>query len=496
MYKKCLYYLGACLIVALALMGCQIPSEPASGSTSPTTGSISGLAVYKGQSNDSGIVISVDSVNGSGQSLSIRRSITTRSLVSRAIVAQATTDPSGAYTLTDLAPGTYTVYASSPNSLEQAVSTGVSVTAGKEVTASELDLTATGAISGTATLGGATAGNLGILVYIAGTSYCALTRDDGTFTISGVPVGTGYLLVASYQGYGTSSPETVSVASAATTAAPSISLTPFVAPATTGTVTGTATMAGQAADANAGIFIYLTGTSYLTMTNSSGAYALSGVAPGTYTLVASFPNYGNATTTVNVTAGNSTTAAALSLTATLSLNVSRQFLIVGANPYQLVATVVPSNAAVAWTSSNPTVASVSNTGLVTQLTSGTTTITATSGSNNAACAITSAVMFSPGTLQVSATNSGLTVPVYWKNGVATLLSTGAQPYGSAEGYTIVGTTIYIAGYIFNSDQTIYTPVLWTNGQLSTLTLPTGITANLPNWIQASSDPSGNIYIRG
>jgi len=76
----------------------------------------------------------------------------------------------------------------------------------------------------------------------------------------------------------------------------------------------------------------------------------------------------------------------------ISLNYTTLSLPIGANA-QLTATVSPSNAAnpnVTWSSSNPSVATVSNNGLVTALAVGNATITATTEQNNktASCNVT------------------------------------------------------------------------------------------------------------
>jgi hypothetical protein len=78
----------------------------------------------------------------------------------------------------------------------------VNVSAGKDVTAADLNLTPTGKISGIVTLNNALNGNLGIVVFIAGTSYSAMTADNGSYTISGVPAGTGYVLVGADSQHG------------------------------------------------------------------------------------------------------------------------------------------------------------------------------------------------------------------------------------------------------------------------------------------------------
>jgi hypothetical protein len=78
-------------------------------------------------------------------------------------------------------------------------------------------------------------------------------------------------------------------------------------------VTGTALLTDQAVENEAGTFVFLAGTSSLAMTGANGAYALTGVTAGTYTLIATKANYTSASATVVVTAGVVTVATALSL---------------------------------------------------------------------------------------------------------------------------------------------------------------------------------------
>ncbi|MDR1565903.1 MAG: hypothetical protein LBS48_01305, partial [Treponema sp.] len=80
--------------------------------------------------------------------------------------------------------GTYTVYASSADAQERAVAANVVVASGQAVTAEDLALTAVGNITGYVILdSNITAGNLGSLVFVAGTSYMAVTADNGKYTI-------------------------------------------------------------------------------------------------------------------------------------------------------------------------------------------------------------------------------------------------------------------------------------------------------------------------
>jgi len=296
----------------LLLLSCQNPLSP--GSSASTTGKIEGHARYTGLSDHSGITISAESTDGT-KTLTVSRMLAGVGVGSKAVAAQVVTDATGAYKLTGLPEGTYTVYASSQNSFEKAVTTGVTVVAGESVTASDLCLTPTGQISGTATLNGATSGNLGIVVFIAGTSYSAMTDDTGAYTISSVPAGTGYVLVASTskQGYDTAITN-VEVTAGSTTTAATLNLPPHVAAATTGSVSGTAQLNGGATG-NTGIFVYLVGTSYITMTNDAGAFSLTAVAPGSYALVASKEGYSSAAvSTVVVTVGNTTNVGTINLT--------------------------------------------------------------------------------------------------------------------------------------------------------------------------------------
>ncbi len=290
-----------CAALGLAALGCTNPGG--GGPTPPATGDITGHARFSGQSDNSGILITAESVDASGKTLAVKRAIATRSVVAdRSIAANATTDADGSYSLTGLAPGDYTIYASSQNSLEKAVTTGVTVVAGTSVTAGDLNLTPTGSIGGKATLNSATSGNLGIVVCIAGTSYLATTDNSGAFTISSVPAATsGYTLQAMKNGYNTATKSGVVVTAGATPAdAGTLNLTPIA-----GVVSGTARLGSvYSQNGNTGISVFLAGTSYSTTTNDAGAFSLTGVAPGSYTLMATRDGYLPATvSSVTVTAG-------------------------------------------------------------------------------------------------------------------------------------------------------------------------------------------------
>lgn len=104
----------------------------------------------------------------------------------------------------------------------------------------------------------------------------------------------------------------------------------------------------------------------------------------------------------------------------ITLNASTKSIAKGGT-FQLTATITPSNATnktITWTSSAPTIASVSSSGLITGLKSGTATITAKTNNNKTAtCAVTvTAIVKTPTNLvasDVTATSAKLT----WSKGV-------------------------------------------------------------------------------
>ena len=160
-----------------------------------------------------------------------------------------------------------------------------------------LRLTRTGEIAGTVTLKGET-NHLGIVVFIAGTSYSAMTAANGSYPDElRSAAGKGYTLVASKAGYD-SAITNVNVFVGKTTQVGSLSLAPHVTPPTTGSVSGTAHLEG-AATSN-GVFVYLAGTSHISVTDDAGSFSLTGVAPGSYTLVASKEGYSVASSSVSV----------------------------------------------------------------------------------------------------------------------------------------------------------------------------------------------------
>lgn len=170
------------LLMTALVFSCEILNAPLEEGE---TASLVGKALFLNQADNSGIVISVEKTDG-------LRSISSGS---RSVVASTTTDSDGSYTIENLEAGTYTLYASSKDSSEKAVSRNNVVVDTRVVTVDDLYLTPVGSIEGTILVDGDTDDSIGTLISIAGTSYMSTANAIGEFVISDVPVGSDYTLV-------------------------------------------------------------------------------------------------------------------------------------------------------------------------------------------------------------------------------------------------------------------------------------------------------------
>jgi Carboxypeptidase regulatory-like domain/Calcineurin-like phosphoesterase len=267
---------------------------------------------------------------GAGSIAGVVKDISSCAALPNAAVKSTTgstvTNSSGAYTLGNIVPNTYSVVASSGSY----VPVGRNIEVGSGMTASgKLFLgTGWGQFQGSTTdsTGAAISGATIHMVGSASTSAFdeTITTDTtGKYASGSIPGGT-YQVTASASGYG-SSTVTASLGSSATVTQNFV-LTPSANPNTSGGSTGgtsggssgggtsggtPGTISGQIVKDDttfglSGATVYYSGGS--TATNSAGFYTLSNVPAGTsITVTASESGYGSATKTVTVTAGATST---------------------------------------------------------------------------------------------------------------------------------------------------------------------------------------------
>lgn len=198
-------------------------------------------------------------------------------------------------------------------------------------------------------------------------------EENGNGVVTAVGAGTAIITVAAGNGISATCKITVE-----TQAVTSISLPSTLTVAVGARETLTPTLTPVGADAK------LTWTSNNTRcVTVDGNGTVTGVSAGSATITVRTDN--GKTATCWVTAQVNTPATSVTLNQTeLKLNPG------SGNTVQLRATVLPTNSTdkVVWTSSNPTVATVDENGLVTAVKEGTTEIIATAGDKSAQCTVT------------------------------------------------------------------------------------------------------------
>ncbi|WP_158560732.1 DUF4073 domain-containing protein [Paenibacillus contaminans] len=145
-----------------------------------------------------------------------------------------------------------------------------------------------------------------------------------------------------------------------------------------------------------GATVAIAGTTSSTTTDALGSFALNNVTPGNRNLTVTAAGYGNGEATAAVNGGQGVNVGNIVIGAQVSgvaLNNPTLTMAIGGTPVTLTATVSPNNAAnksVTWQSSDTTIATVDNNGLVTPVAAGTATITVTTadGSKTATSLVT------------------------------------------------------------------------------------------------------------
>jgi hypothetical protein len=240
----------------------------------PASGAISGTVTIA----SSGLAVSGATVSDSGG-------------------ATASTDSSGAYTLVGLSPGTRSITASASNFASQ--TQAVTVSSGQTTANVNFGLSPspTGTVSGMVTRASDGAAILGATVSDSGAASTT-TDASGSFTLTGLAPGSHNLTAASA---GFVSVTQAASVTAGTTQTVSFSLSPSP---TTGGVTGTVVSATGGA-VIAGATVSESGGGSV-VSDSSGLYTLTGLAPGSHTLTATAAGFISGTQAAPVTVGQTT----------------------------------------------------------------------------------------------------------------------------------------------------------------------------------------------
>jgi len=188
------------------------------------------------------------------------------------------TDGQGVYVLAGLDTGTYYIEATRGGLKAK----GRGTVSPLEATVVDLALTPTGALTGYCLLEDAESGaHAGTFVVIKGTDYISMTGDDGSFTISQVPVGS-YQVSFMHPGYESQDyPALVQVPAASAAVLDPVNLIPYLG----GTVSGSALAQDQQPVGE--VMVTLTGSSgeeQFAVTGEDGYYEIVGVKPGSYTV--------------------------------------------------------------------------------------------------------------------------------------------------------------------------------------------------------------------
>jgi len=223
-------------------------------------------------------------------------------------VASATTGKGGKYSIANVPAGTYNVTASAHG--YESSSETINVTAGETIL--NFNLTSiVGTITGTVT--DSLTGEPIPTANVTANGYSATTDTDGNYNIANMPPG-NYTVTASADGYKSSTKTNITVVAGQTTTL-NFTLTPLP---TTGTISGVvkdSSTGDPIADA------IVTANDMSATTNSSGAYVISDVPLGNYTVTASADGYKNSTITNIAVVAGETTQVDFELTPVQPLNI-------------------------------------------------------------------------------------------------------------------------------------------------------------------------------
>ncbi len=142
----------------------------------------------------------------------------------------------------------------------------------------------TGELSGVVQLSKLT-NSEGVLVFIPGTEYRALTDSNGAFLITNIPPGE-YVMTAQSDGYTEIREDVIITAGSRASIGPFILTKPHQPE---GTLSGFVTLEGERTHED--VLLILVGDKYTTTSNTTGYYQITGIEPGEYLLLALKENW-------------------------------------------------------------------------------------------------------------------------------------------------------------------------------------------------------------
>lgn len=206
----------------------------------------------------------------------------------------ALTASDGSFTFGSVSSGTYSISVTYPGYKTVSVSNiAVSIGDAIDVGTLTIDEKATYSITGSCVLAGMESGFEGTSVLLQSlidskNTKSTVTNTDGVYTITDVDSGS-YMLTFAHTGFVTDASKTVDVGLRAIEVVDSVALQ-----TSAGIVSGTVSL--ESADTHEGITILIykdndNSTSYTTVTDSTGHYAVAGITPGLYRIQATKNGY-------------------------------------------------------------------------------------------------------------------------------------------------------------------------------------------------------------
>ena len=217
---------------------------------------------------------------------------------SSTLVARAITDGSGVYAVEGLAPGTYTVVATQANYAAQ--SAGATIVSNQTATTDISLVPNPASVSGTVTdTAGTPIANATVQIMDqSGAIFgSGVTDDNGHYAIGNLPAGS-FVVKVSATGFSTE------IGGVELEPGEQVTGLTFRLPANPGNVTGQITNAGTGeplVGANVAVRFFANGVlAASTVTDVNGVYFISGLAPGSYTVIASASRFGTNSVGVHV----------------------------------------------------------------------------------------------------------------------------------------------------------------------------------------------------